>query len=265
MLGTGGSAGVRGAERYVSLASVLERGDKRGARPAVADRSINALALVREGRRLDLLAEVARRYLAAAAMEAQAFIWATAVERRERALEAAASRVAAGGAPESVRLTAMAAAVAARGVERAGRAATLDTTRLAILWGVTDPSFSVPALETAELPQSIELRAAIERLANAPEMRAFSSEERLREARVQLARTALSPDLQWSVGLRRLEGDHDWGLMGTLAPPLGTRSRAEPGIRAAEAELAAVSLEREAAMLQLKATLADAQAQLASL
>ena len=40
--------------------------------------------------------------------------------------------------------------------------------------------------------------------------------------------------------------------------PLGTRSRAQPGIRAAEAELAALSVEREAKGLALYSTLAEA-------
>lgn len=63
-LGSGEARALRGAELTLGLASVLERGGKLDARRTLADRRIDALAVERETRRLDLLAETARRYLA---------------------------------------------------------------------------------------------------------------------------------------------------------------------------------------------------------
>lgn len=56
LLGTGDVARFRGAELSLSLASVIERGGKRHARFAVAGERLQAVALLREGERLDLLA-----------------------------------------------------------------------------------------------------------------------------------------------------------------------------------------------------------------
>jgi len=58
--------------------------------------------------------------------------------------------------------------------------------------------------------------------------------------------------------VRRMSDDNDFGLIGSVSIPFGTRGRAQPGIRAAQAELAGLEIEREAAGLSLYSTLAEA-------
>ena len=65
-----------------------------------------------------------------------------------------------------------------------------------------------------------------------------------RGARLQLARSQAAPDLQWQVGVRRLQETGDAALVAGLSMPLGSRSRAQPQIHAAEAELEALSIGR---------------------
>ncbi len=86
----------------------------------------------------------------------------------------------------------------------------------------------------------------------------------LREARLQLARSARAADIDWQVGVRRLQEGSDWALTGSLSIPLGSASRASAGIRTAEAELALLDLERASGELTLLATLAEAHGRLAS-
>ena len=62
-LGSGNASGFNGAEFTFSLASMFERGGKREARRALAASRIDALGLQRSAKEMDLLAEVARRYL----------------------------------------------------------------------------------------------------------------------------------------------------------------------------------------------------------
>ncbi|HNR92288.1 MAG TPA: TolC family protein, partial [Dokdonella sp.] len=99
-------------------------------------------------------------------------------------------------------------------------------------------------------------------LATTPELRRYADEERLREARVQLARSEAHADIEWRVGVRRLQATDDWGLVGSVTLPLGTRPRAAFAIRAAEAEREAVRHEREAGLLDLRSVLAEAHARL---
>jgi cobalt-zinc-cadmium efflux system outer membrane protein len=92
----GHTSGDAAGEYTLSLATVLERGGKREARIAVAASQLDALTLLREQTRLDLIAEVARRYLDVVRAQQQATLSATEVAQRVRTVEAAAQRVQAG-------------------------------------------------------------------------------------------------------------------------------------------------------------------------
>lgn len=259
-LGSGETAGLGGAELTLSLASVLERGGKLDARRTLAQSRIDALAIERETMRLDLLAEVARRYLAAVAAERQRAIAEQDIAQRRRTVAAARQRLQAGASPESVVFTAQAALARAelerdRAVQRGIGA----RQHLAALWGERDPGFVVTGGDPLSLPsiESASVLAAM--LDGTPELAQFADERRIREARLQLARSEASPDLDWQLGVRRLQADGDVALIGGVSMALGARGRAEPGIRAAEAELASLEIEREARGLSLYSTLVDAR------
>ncbi len=114
VLGTGPASGLDGAEITLSLASVLERGGKLDARRTLAQSRIDALAIGREARRLDLLAEVARRYLAVVGAQREGELAQLGVDQRDRTVAAARRRHEAGASPESVVLTAPTSAHCAR-------------------------------------------------------------------------------------------------------------------------------------------------------
>ena len=95
-----------------------------------------------------------------------------------------------------------------------------------------------------------------------PRVARFANESRLQEARVQLARSAGSTDIEWRAGVRWLEEDGTWAAVAGVSIPLGSSSRAGPATRAAQAELAALSLARETESLTLETTLIDAHLRL---
>ena len=105
----------------------------------------------------------------------------------------------------------------------------------------------------------IESAAALaDLLEQTPELTQFSGEQRIREARLQLARSNASADLSWQLGVRRLQATDDVGLVASLSMPLGARHRARPEIDAAEAELSLLGIEREAKDMALYSTLIEA-------
>jgi cobalt-zinc-cadmium efflux system outer membrane protein len=95
-------------------------------------------------------------------------------------------------------------------------------------------------------------------LQRTPELAMLAGERRIREAQVQLARTAARPDISWQVGVRNNRENRDSAFVAGFSVPLGSVARAAPEIRAAEAELALNAVERDARALQLYATLAEA-------
>ncbi|HSX62597.1 MAG TPA: TolC family protein [Tahibacter sp.] len=257
--GSGDARGLHSAELTLTLAGVLERGGKQAAREALAQRRIDALGVEREARRLDLLAETARRYLAIVAARQNGEIARQDIEQRTRAVTAARRRLDAGASPESVLLTAESALARAE-LDRDRAAQRFDAARqhLAALWDETDARFEPADHATPALPAIAGAAALARLLEQTPELAQFADERRVREARLQLARSEAKPNIDVSFGLRRRESDDDFGLVGAISVPLGARGRARPGIRAAEAELTALDIEREARIASLRSTLAEA-------
>lgn len=258
-LGTGEHRGLSGAELSLGLAAVLERGGKLDARRTLAQSRIDALAVEREARRLDLLAETARRYLDAAAARRRLAIATDEVAQRGHAVDAARRRQRAGAAPESSTLSAQAARARAELDRAQAEQAVASADRhLAALWGERAPRFELPAVDPTQLPQiePVETLAAL--LDQTPELLAFADQRRIAEARAQLARSEARADVQWQLGLRRLQGSGDTALIGALSLPLGRAARAQPAIDIARAELAQLEVEREARDLALYATLIEA-------
>lgn len=258
-LGSGDARGVDAAEVTVTLAGVLERGGKLDARRAVAQANLDSLAPQRETARLDLMAEVARRYLAVTDARQQLRIAETDIEQRRRAVAAARLRLQAGASPESVLMTAQAMLAQAeldrdraRQMDHSARAA------LSALWRQREPGFDVVTGDPMQLPALQDFAVLVEELQRTPELAVLAGERRIREAQVQLARTQARPDVSWQVGVRNARDTRDTSLVAGFSLPLGSVRRAEPEIRAAEAELALNSVEREARALQLYATLAEA-------
>ncbi|MEO6227622.1 MAG: TolC family protein, partial [Thermomonas sp.] len=128
----------------------------------------------------------------------------------------------------------------------------------AALWGERAPVFDVVDIDPLKLPDVVDAEALARLLDDTPELKYFANAQRVSEARLQLARSHSRADLDWSVGVRRLQADGDFGLVASLSIPLGSRSRAQPAIRVAEAELAGVEIEREAKDMALYSTLVEA-------
>ena len=258
--GTGAVSGLDGAEFTLSLASVLERGGKRDARRALAAGNLDALASRRAAAEIDLLAEVARRYLELVAAQARRQVAVDDVAQRTRTVAAAARRVQAGASPESVRLSAEAMQARAEiDLARAASEAEAAWRRLAVLWGDTAAG-NVPRVagEPLVLPRLPELAELLRLLERNPELRRFADLARIEEARLQLARSEQSTDVAWEFGVRNLQAGDDWALVAGFAVPIGSAKRAEPSIRAARTAADVLGASRESAELALEATLIEA-------
>jgi cobalt-zinc-cadmium efflux system outer membrane protein len=251
------------AEATLSLASVLERGGKREARVAVADAQRESLATQEQQKRTDLLAEVARRYLDLLAYQSMEELAESDVAQRDTAVVAAAQRVRAGATPESVHLAAEGALTRA-GLQRQRLRAQSEAAaaKLALLWNTREPDFDRVSGNLLSVPSTPSLATLRSLIDESPELRRFAGESRIREARLQLARSQRATDWEWRAGVRRLEEDGSWAAVVGVSVPLGTANRAAAGIRSAQAELAALALERESEGMTLEATLLEAHYQL---
>jgi cobalt-zinc-cadmium efflux system outer membrane protein len=258
-LGSGQARAFDQAELTVTLAGVLERGGKLDARRVLAQANIDALAPQREITRLDLLAEVARRYLDISVAAQQRAIALDDIGQRQRTVAAARQRLQAGASPESVLLTAQAAlAQAELDRDRASEAIRAARLSLAALWGQRDPGFDTVTGDPLTLPALDDFDALAAWLERTPELAQLAGQIRVQEAQLRLAQTQRRADLQWQVGVRQLREGNDTALVGGFSLPLGSARRAAPELQAAQAQLAMGGMQRESLQLQLYTTLAQA-------
>ncbi|MCC4600383.1 TolC family protein [Xanthomonas melonis] len=259
VFGSGPTRALDQAELTVTLASVLERGGKLDARRTLAQARIDALAPQRALARLDVLADVARRYLAITAARQRRAIALETLAQRQRTVAAARQRLQAGASPESVLLTAQALQGRAElERDRAQLEVAAARRQLAVLWGARSLDAGDTSGDALQLPDIPEFEVLAQLLDSTPELARLTSEQRLREARLQLARSQATPDLDWQLGVRRLQGSDATALLGSVSLALGSAARAQPEIGAAQAELSLLDIEHQAQALQLYATLADA-------
>jgi len=229
-LGTGEASSFDAAELTLSLASRLERGDKRAARTALGRAAHRcAEASESEARRLDLLAEVARRYLAIVAAREQGAIAARDLADRERALDEARSRLRAGAAPESQCLR-------GRGSRRAGPGSTRAraTRRGRCAHASRGAVVRAPSHVLGCVPRSARAAGGSgSRDARSPDRRLARPSRDFREASSASSRRACSSRAarprsmsSGDVGVRRLEASDDLALVAGL---LGAARRQPSG------------------------------------
>jgi len=98
-----------------------------------------------------------------------------------------------------------------------------------------------------ELPPVESFETLAERLPMTPTQRDASLQADTIEARRRVAVASARPDIDVSVGVRRLEALDDQGLVMSVSVPLGSRPRANFAIAEADAQLDALQSRREAA------------------
>ena len=134
--------------------------------------------------------------------------------------------------------------------------------RLQALWAEPAegevPSTSADPLKLPDIPDYATLRTLLE---HNPQLRGFANEARIREARLRLADSASKPDIDWQLGVRRLEADDSWEWLPAcrchLAPAIVRKRRPAP----ARAELDSLAFERESGERRLDSLLAEAHGQ----
>jgi cobalt-zinc-cadmium efflux system outer membrane protein len=250
--GTGSTQGIDAAELTLSLGSVIERGDKRAARIAAADRTLDLLTVEQRIAMLDRLAETGRRFVALAVVQERVAVARAALEQANTTLALIRPRVEAARSPRTELLNAeIERSRAEMELVAALREQVARQSALAGQWGAPQdrPVVKLALLELPLPSPTDELAAA---LAATPDLERYVSESRLAEARIELAKAQSVPDWRWELGVRRLEETDDAALVAGFSVPFGQARRAEPVLREQRAELARVEATAAARRIELE-------------
>jgi outer membrane protein, heavy metal efflux system len=255
-LGTGDLAGLSGTETTLSFSQLIERGGLRDRRidTAQADRQRR----VTEGdiARLELRAEVARRFVHLLSDQAQQVITREATALARDTYKEVQRRVDAARAPQ-VELSRAQVSLARAEIEEEHAEHELLASRrhLAAATGRMTPDFGSAQGDLMDLPQVAEFEVLLTHLQQSPDVLQFASEARLRASELRLAQARRTPGLTLGAGIRRSEIGDDMGLVLSASLPLFGAAQQRGNVAEAEARIAQVGPDREQALLKAQAQL----------
>lgn len=244
--GSGSLSGVRASEATLRIGKVLELGGKRSARQALGRAEVSEQLNSADAVRVALIRETTSRFIEVVADQERVAFARERVKLAERSRREVASWVNAARNPESdLRSAEIALAEAELELEDAQHELESARVTLAAIWGARQPDFSGAVGDFDELPEVPPLDSLAARLPLAQEQRGLALQRETEEARRRVAMASAKPDIDLSLGVRRLEGLDDQGLVMAVSVPLGSRVRAGYSVSEADARIAAIEARME--------------------
>lgn len=254
--GNGTARGTDALETTLSLSQVIELGDKRRHRTDVALAARDQSGIERQAHELDVLADVARRFIAVVAAQERVQLASTGTELAQRTLDAIAKRVTAARSPEAERSRAQIALTRERLEQEQARSELISARySLAALWGSREPVFTSAKADLFSLDTVGVFETLAAKLEQNPDFLRFASEARLRDAELRLERAQARPNLTLGIGVRRLGGSGDAALVAGFSMPLQIYDRNQGRIREAELRREQSDAGKEAALVRARAVL----------
>jgi len=249
--GSGSLRGADSAETTLRISRVIELGGKRAAREALGQAQVGQQSQRVEQARIDIASRTTARFIEVLADQQRLDYARERVSQAERTRDVVAAWVRAARNPEAdLHAAELEVAEARLEVEHAEHE--LDSARmtLAASWGGSTADFEAVDGDLQALPEVEDFAALAARLPETPEQLANRLQAETVAARRRVGETGRSPDLNLSLGVRRIEGLDDQGLVMSVSVPLGNRSRAAYSLAEADAELAALEARREADLIE---------------
>lgn len=245
-----GEAAARQAdalESTLSISQVVELGGKRDLRRALAEADRDVTALELRARQLDLLADVARRFIDVVASQERLRYAEASLVLAQKTLDAIAARVKAARSPVAEASRARIAVTRAQ-IERQQARLRLETARgaLALTWGQPIPKFTSAKAELFDFPQLAPFAQLALKIEKTPDILRFASEMRMRDAELSLARAQRRPNVAFSVGLRNFQATGDNAVVAGFSLPLAIHDRNQGNIAEVRSRRAQLDAQREA-------------------
>ena len=254
--GTGEAKGTDAAELTLSLSQLIELGGLRSKRVAVAQSERDGLEVDAHIRRLDVVADTARKFVSLVAQQEEHRLTHLAVELAQKTSAAVDRRVEAAKSPLAERDRAAAALERAK-VADAHAEHLLVTARyeLAATWGANQPDFVDVQARLFELPPIADFETLVTELEMSPDFTRYLAEGRLRDSEITLALASRLPGLEVGAGVRQFRATNDTGMVFSVGLPLPVFNRNQGQIAEAQARKAGTEAVRKAALLKARTQL----------
>lgn len=233
--GTGDASSFRGLQTTLSLARVLELGNKSTYRSDVVKQESYVLRDMQDAERLDLLAETTRRFIKVVVNQEKVTLAEEALSIANNTKEIVEKKISAAISPTAERHRAdIDIAHLQLALEHAKHELKSSKVMLSSMWNLTVPDFQRANAELFRLDEVLSVDAYAQLLERNPDLIRFTTQQRLADARLQLARIKQMPEIEISGGIRYLNSSDDVGFVLSANIPFGTVERAVPAIEEAE-------------------------------
>jgi cobalt-zinc-cadmium efflux system outer membrane protein len=254
--GSGSLGGTGAAEVSLRLSRLIERGDKLRLRTELGDSLVDRAQAEAALARIDLAAEVTRRYIQALIDEARLDLSLAAVDLANETLTLVRRRVDVGRSSDAELATAengLAQAELSREAFR--RQHQSDLFHLLSLWSGTEPAPVLAPADLSDLPALEPFEAMRGQIDQSPDLLRLFSEQRVLAAERRVAESRGRSDISLGIGARYLAEPQDAGLVVSFAMPFGSRERSAPLVAEVSARTARVPELIEQRRLELGAML----------
>ncbi len=244
--GSGEFKAMDSAETTLGISWVLE-GQQRHERVKNAEAANAVLTAQRDIKRLDALADTARWYAHAMALQAQANQAASAVATAEESLKFIGQRVRAGNSP-AAELARADVELANRRLEREdiSHEQAIVHRQLAAQWGETQAPFTAVTADINQIPAIVSYPELQSKLKQHPRLNYLVTRERLEESHIALAQSQGKAQWRVSAGIKQLSATDDQALVAGVSVPLTVFDRQQGRVAEARALAALSRSEREA-------------------
>ena len=252
LLGTGEVSGIKELEVTLTLSSVLQLNDKPAARLNVLSERRIQQDVEKQIRTLDILGELNRRYIKVLVLQASLEVIKDAETLALYTLNAVTKRVEAGASPLLEQKRAQAALAQAKlDVSLAQQDLRFGLRSLSIMWGEQTPSFKRVEGDLFAFNKIASFDALAVAIQSGPHINLFAKQSRVQAAQLRLAQANNLADIEWSAGLRRMQGIDETALVAGISVPLFQKERNFGEYEAHRARLDAIELQKQSNLRSL--------------
>ncbi len=257
-LGSGQQRDFNQTETTFAFSQLLELGGKRAKREALAVTQRDLTLWDYETQRLDMIAQIAERYIDVLANQSRSKLAIETSVIAEQIYNTVVARVKAGKvSPLEQSKSRVELAQAMMSKTKALRALLTSKQNLAALWGSMEPLFKTVTGDLFAVQTVPEFSTLIPRLANNPDLARWSAEiERYRKA-ILLAKAEKIPDITFMAGARHFAENDDFAAVAGISAPLFIFDNKQTGVDEAELILTQAMQKQRAARVAIRSLLIE--------
>ncbi len=239
-------------ELSISLSSVIELGDKKAARKNFVLSKYERLEAHRKLKSLDLIAELTALYIDMLATQERIKLAQQALHISED-MYTSVQRKAGVGAISDIEVKRALVALKSAQLNQRAEQAEFDKqrVRLSLFWSERTPDFERLKGQLYEFGAVKGIEVLYEQVDESTVMQLITINQKIAESKLNLVEADSKVDVNWSLGVKRLEQTNDAALTAGISVPLFKSKRNQGALIEAAADIDSIQAQHQTALIEL--------------